>query len=597
MSDLLNQASLVYIPSGYKEDTAYSVIPTDGSGDLTFTRASDGTRVNSAGYVENVPWNNISNSNTLNQYGTTRATITNNVTTAPNGTTTASSLMEQAIASYDHYAFNTTFIKVNGAQVYSVYAKQNGRRYVQLATVSNQGTYRPIFDLQDGVFVSNAGSNTGASASIESVGNGWYRCIVIHPANTTGLNQVTVILQDSATYQSYTGDVTKGVYVWGAQLNTGSTAKPYFPTTDRQNVPRLTYEGGCPSLLLEPQRTNLVKYSNDTSNLSFYNYQNSSVATATTSPDGTTNAYGIQADTASNTFHRWYQSIGALSGIYTTSIYVKNGTSKFFGVGINANGSTGNNNVVIFDLSNGTIASNPYSVTATITSVGNGWYRCTHTFDYGTGGTNADLCVHNVGVFSNYTATGFQVLDTPSVSTTLYVWGAQLEAGSYATSYIPTTSAAVTRVADAAYKTGISSLIGQSEGTIFVEANFLSSYDTNNLLLTLSNTASNMIYVNRSNGGLEAYITNGGTPQLNYAGSVLTAGTHKIALAYKANDFAVYLDGALVHSDTSGSVPACSKLNVGSYVNDGLPFNNGINQAALFKTRLTNTELAALTTL
>ncbi|MGA0081580.1 MAG: hypothetical protein ACO3IT_07435, partial [Ilumatobacteraceae bacterium] len=65
MSDLLNQASLVYIPSGYKEDTAYSVIPTDGSGDLTFTRASDGTRVNSAGLVENVPWNLVEQSNTF----------------------------------------------------------------------------------------------------------------------------------------------------------------------------------------------------------------------------------------------------------------------------------------------------------------------------------------------------------------------------------------------------------------------------------------------------------------------------------------------------------------------------------------------------
>ena len=62
MSDLLNQASLVMVPSGYKEDTVYSVVPSDGSGDLSFTRASNGTRVNSAGLVEDCPWNLATNS-------------------------------------------------------------------------------------------------------------------------------------------------------------------------------------------------------------------------------------------------------------------------------------------------------------------------------------------------------------------------------------------------------------------------------------------------------------------------------------------------------------------------------------------------------
>jgi len=82
-----------------------------------------------------------------------------------------------------------------------------------------------------------------------------------------------------------------------------------------------------------------------------------------------------------------------------------------------------------------------------------------------------------------------------------------------------------------------------------------------------------------------------------YAGSVLADGTHKVALAYKANDFAVYVDGTLVHSDTSGSVPACDKINLGSYYNDGFSYNDGISQALVFKKRLSNDELASLTTL
>ena len=96
MSTLLEQASLVMIPSGYKEDVVYSQIPTDGSGDLTFTRASNGTRINSAGLVEVCPWNLLQYSEDFTNgfwnkaiTGSATFTVTANQTTAPNGTTTA----------------------------------------------------------------------------------------------------------------------------------------------------------------------------------------------------------------------------------------------------------------------------------------------------------------------------------------------------------------------------------------------------------------------------------------------------------------------------------------------------------------------------
>jgi hypothetical protein len=97
MSNLLSQASLVMIPSGYKEDVVYSQIPTNGNGDLSFTRASNGTRINSAGLVEDVPWNLFTYSEQFQNAdwiggGGGKPTMTDNFATAPNGTNTASKM-------------------------------------------------------------------------------------------------------------------------------------------------------------------------------------------------------------------------------------------------------------------------------------------------------------------------------------------------------------------------------------------------------------------------------------------------------------------------------------------------------------------------
>ena len=102
MSDLLNSASLVMIPSGYKEDVVYSQIPTSGAGDLSFTRASNGTRVNSAGLVEVVPWNLVEYSEQFDNayWGKTDSSITANSATAPNGTTTADTFTRTITTGY-----------------------------------------------------------------------------------------------------------------------------------------------------------------------------------------------------------------------------------------------------------------------------------------------------------------------------------------------------------------------------------------------------------------------------------------------------------------------------------------------------------------
>jgi len=172
--------------------------------------------------------------------------------------------------------------------------------------------------------------------------------------------------------------------------------------------------------------------------------------------------------------------------------------------------------------------------------------------------------------------------------------------GSYATSYISTTSASATRVADACYKTGISSLIGQTEGTIY-----------GNFYVNPSGQESQSIWLRKASGGLygdiifilvnnaqqpRAEVGAGGATQFSYTGSSISVGWHKFALAYKQNDFAFYVDGVQMATDNSGTVPTCDEMYLGYYI-DGGTRQTSQKEAILFKTRLTNAELASLTTL
>jgi hypothetical protein len=169
----------------------------------------------------------------------------------------------------------------------------------------------------------------------------------------------------------------------------------------------------------------------------------------------------------------------------------------------------------------------------------------------------------------------------------------QLEAGSYATSYIPTTSAIVTRNADVISKTGISSLIGQTEGTMFVDfyVDNLASQTNNPVILSLG--ADQYIGISY-NGRIQFYFESG--CNIDLTSFALTNGRHKFGFGYKANDFVAYVDGTLAGTDTSGTPNGTSLLNLG-YSNTNFIGKINYNTVALWKTRLTNTQLAELTTI
>jgi hypothetical protein len=171
--------------------------------------------------------------------------------------------------------------------------------------------------------------------------------------------------------------------------------------------------------------------------------------------------------------------------------------------------------------------------------------------------------------------------------------------GSYATSYIKTTSSSATRVADDCFKTGISSLIGQTEGVLFADV-VIPSYDNVAKWIAFlgakNSTTFLGIYVNSSNG-ITAEVLNSTQQALIIYNSFSVGTRYKIALAYKQNDFAFYINGIQIGTDTSGTVPTVSEFNFNYQLIDSLMGVRNYNQVALFPTRLTNAELASLTTI
>ena len=241
--------------------------------------------------------------------------------------------------------------------------------------------------------------------------------------------------------------------------------------------------------------------------------------------------------------------------------------------------------------------------TSTITAAANGFYRL--TFSFTCGNTISERL--NYSLITSSTSTAFQSYLGDS-SKGIIIYGAQLEEGSYATSYIPTTSASVTRNADVISKTGISSLIGQTEGTIFVEevydANVSNNGGVDDTLVSLSDgTTNNLISIFHYGGGtgsrkVRFFIRLSGATQVFIDSSALNSGTYKIALAYKNNDVVAYINGVQIGTDTSASIPATSAITLVDPVTL-LAASKTVNfkNVSLWKTRLSNSELTTLTTI
>ena len=556
MSDLLNQASLVMVPSGYKEDTVYSVVPSDGSGDLSFTRASNGTRINSAGLVEVTPWNLLEQSETFatSPWNKSAGTTLTSGQTDPNGGTTA---FRMQMSSASNYISSGIFTVVSGSiYTYTIYIKSN--------TGSSQS-----FRIVDGVRGVAGGVLNGTATT------SWQRFEVqITPNSTSGAFQL------DNTGGTYSNDLL----IAFSQANLGSTAKPYFPTTDRLNVPRLTYQnggGGCPSLLLEKQSTNLALYSEDFDNASWIKLNGTSASNVAVSPDGTQNADSFIPNTTSG-IHALRSNLFNQSATASHSWFVKaNGYTK---IAVRESELVGN--YATFNLTTGTLIST--NQTGSIQNLGNGWYRCTLVDT--TTGVNAQTSI--LVLPDSYTSGDPIVVNWSGDGTKgVFAWGAQVELSSYPTSYIPTTSASATRVADACSKTGISSLIGGGTGTWFMDFemvttgsglafafNLSDGTTTNHLFLYWADSSSSWAW-----GGSDTTITLPATLR------------KKVAVKFSSGTGKLFCNGSLI--STLSLSTAFSRLDIGQRFSNTFPMDGKINQAYFLTTSLTDAECQAITTI
>ena len=600
-----DDASLIMIPSGYKASKLYCAKPTDGSGDLTFSRTgSTATRVNESGLIEKCLTNLLNYSEQFdNAYWTKNsATITQNNGVAPDGTISADKIIGTAGVSTPQISRNTTGVTASTPYTLSVFAKKGEYSFVYLqeASVGNGISW---FDLENGVIGTKQVDIT--SSKITSFSNGWYKCeMTFNQSGTTNRTRIGVSNANNVT--SFTNDGTSGILIWGAQLEIGDIATAYIPTTSAAvtvgpiaNLPRLDYTGGgCPKLLMEPTRTNVLTYSEQLNNVIWDKTGTTITSNATTSPDGYTNADKIVATSATGTKFTFQFFTSTIGVSYTASAFFK--ASEYNYVFFRLGGQTGNL-YVIYNLSTQAVISTSGMISTTITSAGNGWYRITATVTANT--------VNLAPVFMVIPSTGY-TLNAQNIPEFTgdnvsggFIWGAQLEAGAYATSYIPTNNATVTRNIDSAIKTSATALIGQTEGTLYSEINistlpgilnrdviFISDGTTNNTVhIGFSHTLSNTI---------TARVVLAGVVLATIDSAVLSAtGTYKVAMAYKLNDIVFYINGVQIGVDTSAVIPACSQLNIGSNITPAASLSDGIKSSVVFKTRLSNSQLAILTTL
>jgi hypothetical protein len=582
---IYDKASLVLIPSGTKTSKVYSQKPVSGDGDFTFSRSTAATRVNASGNIEKETQNLMRKSNTLSDWSNS-ATAETGGQSGYDGSNDAW-LIEKSAAN----GFIGIPVSYSGVFTQSIYAKAGTLNWV---AIQNSGISQTLawFDLQNGV--TGLAQSSVISHSITDVGNGWYRCEATYNG-TSGTFRVFPSVSDNNT-----SGTSGNIYIQDAQLEQGLVARDYIETTTTaiyggitDNVPRLDYtDSSCPALLLEPQRTNLV--TNSEYSISYPVRVNIAFSQNTqTSPEGLINASTITSDTTSAAHYFGFNNTSVTNGTsYSASLFVKKGTGRYFQLLFGSGGFT-INSYANFDLQDGLVAFEGADADASIIDYGNGWYRCSIT---STAGGNANDTLY-AAVITTATAARVQ---SHTTSLDYYIYGGQVEAGSYATSYIPTYGSAVTRERDNCDLNDVSNIRGDRKGTIYVEGK-LNSFDVQGVMpLTFGSGTSNLIYIwLYTNGRIYADIFTNGTQvsALNTASGFISEGdSFKIAVAYQDNDAVLYVNGSLIESDNDLLAPNPNLLRIGKYNAAGYTGGSYTN-AMVFPTRLSNEELATLTTI
>lgn len=524
---------------------------------ISFTRTSAATYVNSAGNIVTTP----ASKNLLTfteefdnaAWGKSNATVTANSVAAPDGLMTADTIT----ASAANGTFLQTFTASATPYTFSIWLRRlTGTGDVQLTV---DGT----------TFVTVAVTSEWTRFSTTLTPSAGSR--------TAGVRLVTS---------------SDAVYAWGAQLETGSTATSYTRNFGGLFPPRFDYDPVTlqpRGLLIEEQRTNLLLRSEEFDNAGWTKSGGSITANAATSPDGTADADLFTYDTA-NASHGVDQASTVTAAAQTFSVYIKPNGVQWVRLDPYGTASPGTD-AVWFDIVNGVKGTQQANCTGTITPAGNGWYRLTWTATT----TAAGITVSIRGASADNSSASFL---GDGVSG-FYLWGAQLEAGSFATSYIPTVASQVTRTADQAsiVAPNFAPWYNQNEGTLVAEFSSFMPTAASQFAWTISNGTSDerwCLFMGSST--LRHFMADGGTTQASIDAGTYAANTvFKSAMAIKANSVQAAVNGALGTEDTAATLPTVDRLTFGASHSGATNFLNGhIRRITYYPSRLSNAQLQAL---
>ena len=596
-----DDASLMFLAGGgaQKDGTAYSVKPTDGTGDFTFSRGSNlaATRVGAGPnyYIEKGRENLLLQSNNFDTTWTTSGTSVTSGQSGYDGLNNAW-LLTKTGASFNYI---NQSISQSGVKTFSVYAKAgtlNG------FTLLNLGSGNPVatFDLSNGTLASSP--TLTIEAKIEAVGNGWYRCSI---TNDKAITQVRIYPVTPPDIYSDNGNIL----IQDAQLEQGLVATDVIESGATrgtagilEDTPRFNYSNGasCPSLLLEPSRTQFIGQSEYFGG--WTEYQSSVNLTNQISPDGEKNVYEIIENTTNNPHIIRYSHSFVANISYTISAFLKANTRNKSLLALGG-ATLGVPSIEyrsgLFNLSNGTIERGPTNGNATIEDYGNGWYRCSVTITpLGSAIANVDIFIAKDNGDFAYQGDG---------TSGIYIYGAMLESNaSYPTSYIPNHSGGtITRAADVCGGAGNSSTFNSTEGVLYAEVSFARNKGESSPFkvdrFTLSDgTANNRVLISNTltDNQIIAFIKNSSGTIFNETITItdITA-NNKIAVRYESGNYALYINGVKEATGTSTNVPSGLNDLMFDGPSGNYAFEGKVKQILVFNTALSDADLATLTTI
>ena len=555
---------------------------TSSAGDLTalpgftFTRASLAMGYDATGKLTYGPNNLCPQSQTFatSPWSVSNASISVDATAAPDGSLTADKLVENTATSDHRVQQSTTAIPSGARIVFSLYMKAAERTKAKLYTNIQGGSKAVTLDLSAGSVTSYTVQN---APTITSAGNGWWRVSWWQTADVASTYAPYVVLLNEAGSESYTGDGTSGLFLWGAQLEAvtyQTTPSTYYPTTTAAYYgPRLVYDPvtlASLGILVEEARTNSVVQSQDF-NTSWTLSRASVSVNATTSPDGTSNADRLFEDSVAANTHRIFGTATTTAAAWTWSVYAKASTRSWIYLRIDRNGGTTPN--AWFDLANGVVGTAETGLTSSIQNVGNGWYRCVVTVDTATAASNSPL----IGL-----STGNGVLNYNGDGTSgAFIWQAQLEAGQGASSPIPTPTASVTRAADVAAVTGLSVADGC---TVLVEGRAPDFVSTDARCGISDGTTGNRLVATYSGGAVAPLIAVASVTQ-GLGSTTLAAGVaFKSAISSQAGSYAGSVNGSAATTFSGGTMPTLTQMDIGTNVGGGRSWNQATARIRVWKT-------------